>query len=121
MKMPDIIQSLKTKFELVAVCAALLGMMCTGAYVYSSQTSQLNNHEKQILAIENEARQQTASASALESVMNATIIPSINENKKELVRHETRLKSMEDNARVDRELLIEIRNDLKWMRTKLDP
>lgn len=119
--MSEIIQSLKTKFELVAVSAALLGMMCTGVYVYSSQTSQLNLHEAKILAIESKGERRDTKAQAMADVIAATVIPAINSQAKELVTHGSRLDAMERNARADREILLEIRNDLKWLRMRVGP
>lgn len=113
--MADIFQSLKTKFELVMICIALLGMISTGIYVYHDQTTRLNTHERDIHNIKNNSLSQEASTQAIKDVMNATIIPSLNSQAQNIVVHGTRLDTMEKNARADREILIEIRNDLKWM------
>jgi prophage antirepressor-like protein len=118
--MPDIIESLKTKFELVAISLTLAGMMATGVYVYSSQTSQINDHEKKIHLIEARSERHKSEADALERIITATVIPAINSHGEDLLKYESRIETMEKNARADREILLEIRNDLKWMRDKIE-
>lgn len=118
--MPDLIQSIKTKIEFVMVSLALLGVVGTGAFVYSKHTSQLETHEQKILAIETRGDNRDTEAQAMASVIEATVIPAINSHSKDLLNHKTRLETMEKNARADREILIEIRNDLKWMRDRID-
>lgn len=116
--MPDLIQSLKTKFELVIICLTLAGMMATGVYVYSSQTAQINSHEKKIHQIELKADHQDTETRALADVVRATVIPSITAQGKDIHAHHVRLEAMEKSARADREILVEIRNDLKWLRER---
>lgn len=118
--MADIIQSLKTKFELVMICIALLGMISTGIYVYHDQTSRLNIHELEINGIKRGDIAQDDKAQALSDVMNATVIPTLNAMNKDIHAHHTRLETMEKNARADREILLEIRNDLKWIRERAE-
>lgn len=118
--MPNIIEALKTKFELVAISLALLGMMATGVYVYSSQTSQINNHEKKIHEIEDHAEKSEAETDALERIITATVIPAINNHGTELAKYQSRMETLEKNARADHDILIEIRADLKWMRAKIE-
>ena len=119
--MPDIIQSLKTKFEFVAISLALLGMMSTGVYVYTTQSKTLVDHGRDIVRIEAQQAAGRVIAQALRADIDSKLLPSILSNQKEILRHKTRLDAMEKSARADRELLIEIRNDLKWMRERLDP
>lgn len=116
--MPDIFQSLKTKFELVMICLALIGMMSTGIYVYHDQTSRLNIHETDIDRIKQKDERQDTQAQALADVISSTVIPTLNTQGKDIIGHGTRLDTMERNARADREILIEIRADLKWIKER---
>jgi hypothetical protein len=118
--MPDIIQSIRTKIEFVMICLALLGMMSTGIYVYHDQTSRLNMHSADIAGMKDKDKSHEAKSQALSDVISATIIPTLNAQGKDIITHTSRLDSMERNARADREILIEIRNDLKWMRERID-
>ena len=119
--MPDIIQSLKTKFEFVAISLALLGMMSTGVYVYTTQSKTLVDHGLDIVRIEAQQDASSVIAQTLRADIDAKLLPSILSNQKEIVRHETRIEAMEKSARADRELLLEIRNDLKWLRGRQEP
>jgi hypothetical protein len=119
--MPAIIQSLKTKFELVAVCLALLGVAAGGVYGWAIQSKTLDGHTLDLVKLEAQQEASKLIAQALRYDIDAKLLPSILRNQEEIVRHHTRLETMEKNARSDREILLEIRNDLKWMRAQADP
>lgn len=116
--MPDIFQSIRTKIEFIMICVALIGMMSTGIYVYHDQTSRLNIHETDIDRIKQKNERQDIHAQALADVIASTVIPTLNAQGKEMIGHSTRIETMEQNARADREILIEIRNDLKWIKDR---
>lgn len=119
--MADIYQSFKTKIELVMVSCAFIGMLATAAYVYRGQTAMLETHQTKLAVLESESARDREKNASLESVMNASVIPAVNANKIALGKHESRIENMEKNSRQDREILIEIRNDLKWMRARQEP
>ena len=119
--MPTIIQSLKTKFEIVALALGLLGVVAGGVYVYSAQSQTLDRHSLDIREIQARSEASRIIAQAIRSDIDARLLPSIQSTQQDIVRHQTRLDTMEKNARSDREILLEIRNDLKWMRAQADP
>lgn len=116
--MPRIVQSLKTNLELITISLVLMGMIYTGFSVWKDQGSRLDTHEKDIQSTKVYIDRQATNAQALESVITSTVIPAMNAQNKEIIGHGTRLDTMERNARADREILIEIRADLKWIKER---
>ena len=114
----NLIQSLKTKAELIMICLALLGMMCTGVYVYATQSKDISDNKKNIINFEKDNAKRGVEVANMLKTIDSQIAPAIAQQSKDVIKNETRISNIERNSREDRELLLTIKNDIKWIREK---
>ena len=114
----NLMQSLKTKAELIMICLALLGMMCTGVYVYATQSKDISDTKKSIINFERDNAKRGVEVANMLKTIDSQIAPAIAQQFKDVIKNETRISNIERNSREDRELLLTIKNDIKWIREK---